>query len=265
MKKIFRSIIQYYLKILTKIVLWRHKPMIIAIAGTTNKTFIKEVILDELGRGPEIRGNPRSFNTEIGLPLAVLFLPSGYSSVFKWVDVMLTGTCISIFSRNFPKILVLELGVDSKGDMSYLLSMVKPTIAVITNVNRSFPDTKTTLDDIAKELERLARAVPKEGALILNDDDLRVRKFKKLSKSKAILYGTSSKCDAKIEKIETLPTGQRFVLNYGNEQCVIEIERPGRHNINAQAVAKIVSSELERIKKGNKSNTHDNPEGSKKA
>lgn len=249
MKKIFRGTIQYYLKVLTKIVLWRHKPMIITIAGTTNKTFIKEVILDELGRGPEVRGNPKSFNTEIGLPLAVLFLPSGYSSIFKWVDVLLTGTCISIFSRKFPKILVLEMGVDRRGDMKYLLSMVKPTIAVVTNINRSFPDTRTSLDDIAGELRHLIKAVPVNGSLILNHDDLRVRKFKEISKAKVILYGTADECDAKIESIETLPSGQKFSLNFNGNRDIIEIERPGRHNINAQVVAKVVSEELERIKK----------------
>lgn len=249
MKKIFKTLIQYYLKMLTRVVIWRHKPMIIAIAGTTNKTFIKEVILDELGRGPSVRGNPKSFNTEIGLPLAVLFLPSGYSSIFKWVDVLLTGTCVSIFSRNFPKVLVLEMGVDRKGDMQYLLSMVKPTIAVVTNVNRNFPGTGTTLDDIANELGYLVKAVPKEGTLILNGEDVRVEKLKNKSQAKVVLYGTKEECNAKISDIESMPSGQKFSLSYEGERKVMETEKHGRHNVNAHAVASIVSRELEAIRK----------------
>ena len=155
MKKFFKKIIQLYLKLLTKIILARHKPFVIAVAGTTNKTFVKETILNELGRGSDVRGNPKSFNTEIGLPLAVLFLPSGLASIFRWVDILLTGTCISIFSRKFPKVLVLEMGVDRIGDMKYLLSLVKPDIAIVTNIKRNFPGLKTTLDDIAKELTLL--------------------------------------------------------------------------------------------------------------
>ncbi|MEA1926282.1 MAG: Mur ligase family protein [Patescibacteria group bacterium] len=247
MKKIFKQLIQYYLKILTKIVIWRHKPVVIAIAGTTNKTFVKEVILDELGRCPDIRGNPKSFNTEIGLPLAVLFLPSGYSSMFRWVDVLLTGTCVSIFSRDFPKVLVLEMGTDRKGDMKYLLSMVKPTIAIITNIDRNFPDTGATLDDIAFELSFLTQSIPENGAVVLNGEDLRVRRLKEKTKAKVVLYGTDKKCGARISDIEILPFGQRFKFDYQNSKQSMEIKRHGRHNINALVIAKIVDKELRRI------------------
>lgn len=98
MKNFFKRIIQFYLKLLTKFTLWRHKPLIVAIAGTADKTFVKNQILKQVGEDKKkIRGNPRSFNTEIGLPLAVLYLPSGYSSIFKWVDILMSGTTISFF------------------------------------------------------------------------------------------------------------------------------------------------------------------------
>ena len=45
MKTILKKIIQFYLKLLTKFVLWRHKPFVIAVAGSTNKTIVKEYIL----------------------------------------------------------------------------------------------------------------------------------------------------------------------------------------------------------------------------
>ena len=147
---------------------------------------MKETILNELGRGSDVRGNPKSFNTEIGLPLAVLFLPSGLASIFRWVDILLTGTCISIFSRKFPKVLVLEMGVDRIGDMKYLLSLVKPDIAIVTNIKRNFPGLKTTLDDIAKELTLLVEAIPKKGALVLNGDDARVKTLSSASRAKTI-------------------------------------------------------------------------------
>lgn len=252
MKRLSKSIIQFYLKILTKLILWRHKSLIIAIAGTTNKTFIKEVILDELGHGTDVRGNPKSFNTEIGLPLAVLYLPSGYSSVFRWVDVLLTGTYISIFSRKFPKVLVLEMGVDRKGDMEYLISMVKPTIVVLTTIRGGFSQTDTTLDDIAVELGRLASSIPKNGTVILNGEDIRVRKFKDKVRAKVVVYGKDPECEARIENIESTSSGQKFSLEYDGQTQKIETERYGRHNINALIVAKVVARELERLKSGSK-------------
>ncbi len=245
MKKIFKVIVQFYLKWLTKIVLLRHKPFVIAVAGTTNKTFVKESILDELGRDTNVRGNPKSFNTEIGLPLAVLFLPSGFDSIFRWVDVLLTGTCISIFSRKFPKILVLEMGVDRPGDMKYLLSLVRPKIAIVTNVDRNFPELEIALDDIAKEFAVLAKAIPVDGTLILNGDDVRTRNLASIANSKTIIFGKDKSCDAVISNIKENDAGQSFAFDYKMQKKFFEIERPGRHNINSLVIAKIVADELE--------------------
>lgn len=247
MKKISKSIVQTYLKFLTKLVLARHKPFIVAIAGTTNKTFVKETILDELGRDSSIRGNPKSFNTEIGLPLAVLFLPSGFASIFRWVDVLLTGTCVSIFSRKFPKILVLEMGVDRPGDMKYLLSLVKPKIAIVTDIKRNFPGLKTTLDDISEEFSLLAKSIPADGTLVLNGDNARTRALAAAANPKTILFGKDKSFDAVISNVEEKDSGQRFVFNYKKKKSNFEIERHGRHNIDALVIAKIVADELERI------------------
>lgn len=253
MRIFFKFIIRRYLKLLTKFTLWRHKPLIIAVAGTTNKTFIKEVILDELGRGADVRGNPKSFNTEIGLPLAVLYLPSGYSSIFRWVDVLLTGSCISVFSRKFPKILVLEMGVDRKGDMEYLLSMVKPTIAVLTTVSGDFSQNETSLDDIAVELGRLVSAVPKKGAVILNGEDERIRKLKSKTNATVVVYGRDEQCDAKIRFVEETLEGQNFTLVYDGQVSKIETERRGSHNVNALVAARIVAVQLEQVDQRRKS------------
>lgn len=246
MKKILKPIIQRYLRFLTRLVLMRHKPLIIAVAGTTNKTFIKETILEELGRGPDIRGNPKSFNTEIGLPLAVLFLPSGYSSVFKWVDVLLSGTCLSIFSRKFPKVLVLEMGVDRKNDMKYLLSMVKPKIAVITSIDRSFPDNNTTMDDIAQEMKDLVSVIPEDGAVLLNADDERVTMLKDFAKAGVICYGRNLNADVRLDNISMTDSGQSFDLFFNDEKFSYETQKFGEHNLIAMAVAKVISKEIKK-------------------
>lgn len=250
LKKLFKILIQFYLKVLTKVMLWRKKPIIIAVAGSTNKTFVKEMILEELSNNQDsVRGNPRSFNTEIGLPLAVLFLPSGYSSIFRWVDILLTGTFISFFSRRFPKVLVLEMGVDKKGDMEYLLSMVKPRIAAVTNISKNFPAAGKSLDDIAGEVALLIKSLPADGLAVLNGDDERVKKMAESTKAKVIFYGSNGHCQARIEKITTTTVGQTFNLTINGKEERIETERFGVHNIKAIAIAKIIAEEFRKIKK----------------
>jgi UDP-N-acetylmuramoyl-tripeptide--D-alanyl-D-alanine ligase len=245
MKKTLRKVVQFYLKILVKIIIWRKNPLIIAVAGSTNKTFVKEIILQELGKKPElIRGNPESFNTEIGLPLAVLFLPSGYSSLFKWAGILLKGTYISLFSRAFPQILILEMGVDRKGDMAYLLSMVKPKIAVVTDVSKNFPSLGTSLEDIAREISLLLKKLPSSGLAVLNGDDARVAGMKEKTKAEVILYGQSEKCDVRADNVTTTKTGQTFDLVRKSGTEKIEIEKFGQHNVHSLMAGKIVAEEI---------------------
>jgi len=256
MKKIFKSLVQFYLKVLTKIILWRKKPTVIAIAGTTNKTFVKEMILEELGRDPElVRGNPRSFNTEIGLPLAVLFLPSGYSSIFKWADILFTGTFISFFSQNFPKMLVLEMGVDKKGDMEYLLSLIRPKIAVITSIDKSFHASGVSLDVLAKETSLLIKSLPPDGLAVLNNDDFRVKKMEKLAACQVITYGQGKDAQFKIENVRAIFGGQSFDLRSNNDGIeTIETERFGTHILNSIAAAKIVVRRIQKMNGKNDKN-----------
>lgn len=244
MKKIFKLIIERYLKLLTKIIIGRHKPMIIAIAGSSNKTFIKDQILEEFKNEEKVRGNPRSFNTEIGLPLAVLFLPSGYSSIFKWVDILMTGTYISIFKRNFPRILVLEMGVQKKGDMKYLLSIIKPEIAVVSDISGNFSDNKKVIDD---EIARLIRTINSKGKIILNMDHERVRSLAKQAEAEVVFYGTNKEANVKIKNVRKNSDGQSFDLEIKNKKTHQQTELFGMHNIYALVAAKIVSEEIKNI------------------
>ena len=254
MKKIFKSLIQYYLKILTKFVLWRHKPFIIAIAGSTGKTTVKEYILKFLrekypphrraGGEEEARGNPRSYNTEIGLPLAILYLESGESSFWKWWKILVQAKIKAIFSRKFPSKLVLELGVDKKGDMKYLLEMVKPNIAIITNIEASFTYPNSSLDVIFDEMRTLVEKVPEKGIVLLNNDDARLRDLAGFSKAKVITYGLGEGSLARAENLKTDIEGQSFKFTFNNQQEEVKIKKYGRHFVYAWIVAKVVKSIL---------------------
>ena len=249
MKKILKNIVQYYLKMLTKFTLWRHRPLVVAIAGTTGKTFTKEAILEELRKDQSfsVRGNPKSFNTEIGLPLAVLFLPSGYRSFFRWTNILTMGTCLSLLGRKFPKVLVLEMGVDRKGDMCYLLSLVKPKVAILTTIDQSFPSNNTTLDDVENEMYQLVRAVPKDGLVILNGLDKRVRAFQKISPARAVVFGFDKQCEVKIENLKENDCGQTFEILREEKREKIETAKFGNHTVTALTAARILAQEIKKF------------------
>ncbi len=186
---LLKKLLQYYLKYITKLVLFIYRPTIITIAGSTNKTFVKEEIKKVLKKqGLIIRSNPKSFNTEIGLPLAILNLSSGYNSYRLWLPIIFQAAK-AIFNKNFPKILVLELGISEPADMKYLLSIIHPKIAVITDITQRYLESFSDMDELVSEYEYLAKKIDKSGLIILNYDNLRVRKLATSTKVKIKFFG----------------------------------------------------------------------------
>jgi len=248
MKLIFKKFVQFYLKLYTKIILWRFRPFVIAVAGTTNKTVVKEYILKFLREKygeEEVRGNPRSYNTEIGLPLAILYLESGESSAWKWLKVLTQAKLKALFSQKFPSKLVLELGTEKKGDMEYLLKIVRPDWAVITNIESTYSlDADSNLDDIFGEIKLLTDILPEDGKLILNFDDERVKNLAGFSKAEVIGYGFSEDADARLENLQTVVEGQTFDFSFRGKPESVKIKKYGRHNVYAWAIAKVVKNIL---------------------
>lgn len=247
MKPLLKRIIQYCLKLLTKFVLWRHKPFIIAIAGSTGKTTVKEYILKFLREKcgeKEVRGNPRSYNTEIGLPLAILYLESGESSFLKWLKVLVQAKMRALFGRRFPSKLVLEMGVEKKGDMEYLLDMVKPNIAIITNIEASFTYPNSSLDIVFDEMKNLVEKVPENGTVLLNSDDARLKDLSEFSKAKVVTYGFDEGSLARAENLKTDMEGQSFKFSFNGRQEDVKIKKYGRHFVYAWIIAKVVKSIL---------------------
>jgi len=247
MKKLLKKIVKYYLKLLTRLVLWRHRPFIVAVAGSTNKTTTKDYILKFLREkysDAEVRGNPKSYNTEIGLPLAILYLDSGESSSIKWLKTLILAKFRALFGRKFPKKMVLELGVEEKGDMKYLLGMVHPEMAIVTNIEGSYTYSNSSLENIFEEMKALAKNIPAKGYLLLNADDERVNELAKSSKAKIITYGFSESADARAENLKTDAQGQTFDFFFQNKKESVRIRKYGRANIYAWMAAKIVKNIL---------------------
>ncbi len=247
MKSFFRKIIQFYLKLLTKFVLWRHKPFIIAVSGSTNKTTVKDYILkflrEEYGE-TEVRGNPKSYNTEIGLPLAILYLESGNSSVLRWLRILARAKIRAFFGRKFPSKLVLELGVENKGDMDYLLGIIRPAIGIITNIEGSYTYSNSGLETIFEEMEVLAKNLPENGYLLLNSEDARVMELAKKTKAKVIAYGLGNKAEARAENVNSDARGQTFDFAFRGRKESVRIKKYGLHNVYAWMAAKVVKNIL---------------------
>lgn len=239
MKNIFKLILRYYLKLIAKLVLAIHRPRIIVVAGSVNKTFVRDEIKKVLEKsGKSVRANQRNFNTEIGLPLAVLNISSGYGSYYDWWPVI-GKAFVSIFQKNFPEYLILELGVSRARDMRYLLSIVKPEISVVTAITQRYLEAFTDMDNLVSEYVYLMEKTNVAGAVILNQDNLRVKDLAKKTQTPVIYFGETAdeKKDWQIVDIKKGENGQVVQIKHQEEIKKFHILRFGRHHAFALAAA----------------------------
>lgn len=118
--------------------------------------------------------------------------------------------------RSKHKFLVLELGVDHRGEMDSYLKLVKPTIGIVTGISpvHSDPELLGSVEGIKEEKGKLLEALPKNGWAILNRDDGNVYKMAQKTKAKILWYGLGEKNDFWADNIKIDLDGTVFDLHY---------------------------------------------------
>lgn len=124
---------------------------IVAVTGSYGKTSVKTIIGELLGLRYQTLITPGSYNTPMGLCLAV--------------NSML---------REEHQILVLEMGIRHPGDMDELCDIVRPHIGVVTTIGIAHLESMGSVDRIAEEKARMIARMDAGGAAALNLDDDRV-------------------------------------------------------------------------------------------
>jgi murE/murF fusion protein len=115
---------------------------------------------------------------------------------------------------------VFEIGMDKKGEINSLSKMVKPEIAIITNISGAHFKNFNTLKDIAKAKAEIINNISKGGDIILNADD----KFfdflsKKAKKNKINItsFSLKKKSDIYLKSIKRIKNYFRLKINVKNE------------------------------------------------
>jgi len=209
MNKFLRLIILKILQLEARLILWRHKPFIVAITGSVGKTSTKEAIATLLAEHFFIRKTPKSFNSEIGVPLAILGLDNAWHSPKMWLQNLIKGLGHVLSRSAYPEVLVLEMGVDRPGDLARLLSWIKPNIAVITAIGKTPVHVEFFAgpEDVAAEKAMLVRALSEDGVAILNGDDRIVLNMQKLTHGRVITYGLTKGVDVRASQYKMLAKG----------------------------------------------------------
>ena len=182
---------------------------IIGITGSVGKTTLKNLISFALKNYGKICHSPQSYNNKYGVPLSL-------SNLKKNTDYG-----------------VFEIGMSKKGEIDYLSRIVKPEIAIITNISEAHLENFITLRDIAKAKAEIIDNIVEDGTLILNKDDnffnfLNAKAKKKKitvvsfsSKKKADIFLMNIKKNKNRSKLKIFANGKIFYLYLRNSTANI--------------------------------------------
>ena len=223
-------------------ILKKYKPQVVGITGSVGKTSAKEAIYTVLQKKFNARTNTKNYNNEIGLPLTIIGEDSPGRNIFGWIKVFLKATkLILIKDKNYPEILVLEMGVDRPGDMKYLTSIAKCNIGVVTMIGPVHLEFFGTIEKIQKEKGELIKNLKKSGQAILNYDNKETKKITDMSKVRVLTYGFHEKALVRAQEVifnfDKNTAGVNFKLTHDGSFVPVQLSRVVGHNAVYAALA----------------------------
>ena len=191
---------------------WRQalaKTVVIAVTGSCGKTTVKSLLDAVLSTRLAGRAAPRSFNNDIGLPLAILA------------------------ARADDRYLVLEIGANSPGEIGQLAKIARPDIGVITMIGRAHLQGFGSIENVAAEKATMLKYLQGRRLAVVNADAARLRRHLQHA-GQVVLFGESKDADLRLTGWAARGTGGRLQVN---DRTHFDLGLPGRHNaVNALAV-----------------------------
>ena len=220
-----RKILKIVLGLITKGIIKKYNPKIIGVTGSVGKTSTKNTIFLYLNSFFNTRKNIGNLNTEFGVPLVFIGKEKGGgNSIIGWIKIILLGIkLLFIKDNNYPEIVVVEMGADKPGDISYLTKIAKPNISVVTLIGETpvHLENYNNINDLILEKSEIVKVLGENDYSVLNFDDSYVRLMKEKTKSKVIYFGASEASDIKFfdlkyNYINEEPRGISFKVEYNS-------------------------------------------------
>ncbi len=235
LKKIITSIITWE----AKMVLRKYRPHIVAVTGNVGKTSAKDALYAALRRAYYVRKSEKSYNSEIGVPLAILDVPNAWMNPIGWARNILEGLRLIFLKNHYPKWLILEVGADRPGDIARVATWLHPDIVVVTKIG-DIPvhvEFFSSPEEVVAEKGTLVEALAPEGLLVLDVDSPRTMSLAAKTTARTVTYGFGEEAHFVASHAEIMygkegaPEGITFKINHGTRSVPIKIKGTvGQHH-----------------------------------
>lgn len=192
---------------------------VVQITGSVGKTTTKEMIASVVAQHFVTLKTAENFNNEIGTPQTLLQLSPEHQAA------------------------VIETGMDRAGQIRYLGEMVRPDIAVITNVGDAHIEFLGSRENILKAKCEIFDHLAPDGVAILNGDDAFLNTVR--YPQRIVRCGESEHCDVRVSDIvDRGMDGITCTVTTKKDRYDLSVPAPGRHMIYAVSMAVAVGEEL---------------------
>jgi UDP-N-acetylmuramoyl-tripeptide--D-alanyl-D-alanine ligase len=194
----------------------RSRAQIVAVTGSAGKTTTKEAIRTALSASGSTHASIRSFNNHWGVPLTLARLPR---------------------EAQFG---VFEIGMNHKGEITPLVQLVRPHIALITTVAAAHLEFFNSVAEIAEAKAEIFLGLEPGGTALLNTDHEYLHILFHLARQagvgRIVTYGRDESADWRIESVAPADSGSLARVRHEDRVHELVLQVPGRHMV-ANAVA----------------------------
>ena len=197
---------------------WRSRfsPALIAIAGSNGKTTVKEMVASILRRHAgeaNVLATTGNLNNDIGVPIMLLRMRGAHTHC------------------------AIELGMNHKGEIAYLASLARPTVALVNNAQREHLEFMNSVEEVAAENASVFEALPADGVAVINAEDGQAAHFRaRAGTRRRVEFGLQDGAVTGRYSAGALSSEIELAIDSRNAKATLAI--PGVHNVrNALAAA----------------------------
>ena len=191
----------------------------VQITGSVGKTTTKDMVAAVLGAKLRVLKTQANFNNDIGTPLTLLNLTGEHQAA------------------------VIETGMNHFREIAYLGAMVRPDIAVISNIGDAHLEFLGSREGILRAKCEIFEHLKPGGLAVLNGDDALLDTVD--VPFRTVRCGKSGHCQVRITEIEDHGVdGITCEIETERDRYQLAIQAPGEHMAYAAAIAVAVGEEL---------------------
>jgi UDP-N-acetylmuramoyl-tripeptide--D-alanyl-D-alanine ligase len=189
----------------------RSSAKIIAVTGSVGKTGTKEALRLALSADAETFASAASYNNHWGVPLSLARCPQ--SAAYA----------------------VFEIGMNHAGEITPLVKMVRPHIAIVTTVEPVHLEYFGSVEKIADAKAEILLGLEPGGVAILNRDNNQYSRLAAAAKAakvaRVVTFGEDAQADARLIRYSLQPEQSCVHASILGQDVTYKVGAPGKHII----------------------------------